>query len=391
MSVAHVPVSGDNPRGLRLLGGLIGGRGEVKNIVRLGVIGTSGWTELMYLNTLRERSDVEITALCGRSAERLAEVAAKHGIKATYTDYRRMFAEAGLDAVVVAAPDDQHKDMVLAAIDAGLHVLCEKPLANTAADARSMLGAAERRQVKHMVLFTWRWQPHYQFLKAMIDNGDFGTIYRASFSFLSGFARGNDYQWRYDPARCNGVTGDLGSHMIDLCRWMLGDIESVSATLGTSISRHAVAGHERGSGNDSGHLSLKFASGTLAVVDVTAVAHSADMMVKQVVRIEGEKATLDLEHVFFGAKAGVTMRLMRADRDSIEDPVVPERYFGKSSRADFFDIYRKESVGVLEFVNAIREGRPVQPGFDVGLRVQEVVDAAMKSHAAGQRIIIADV
>jgi predicted dehydrogenase len=88
----------------------------------------------------------------------------KHGIDATYTNYRKMIADGGLDAIVVASPDDQHLQMTLAAIEKGLHVLCEKPLANTAADARVMLEAAERAGVRHMVLFTWRWQPHFQFL-----------------------------------------------------------------------------------------------------------------------------------------------------------------------------------------------------------------------------------
>lgn len=356
--------------------------------VRLGIIGTSGWTELMYLNNLHNRADVEIAGLCGRSPERLAEMAAKHGATTTYTDYRRMIDEGGLDAVVVAAPDDQHRDMTLAAIAKGLHVLCEKPLANNVGDARLMLEAAERARVKHMVLFTWRWQPHFQFLKSMIDDRTFGEVYRAQFSFLAGFARDGSYQWRHDPMRANGVVGDLGSHMIDMSRWLFGDIASVSATLGTSISRAAIAGHEGASANDSAHLSLQFGSGMLGVVDVSVVAHSADMLVKHIVRIEGEKATLEMEHVFLGAAAGVTMRLMRADRDTIEQLVVPPPFYGASNPAEFLDVYNKEQVGVLEFIAAIREDRRPEPGFDVGVKVQEIVDAALRSHTEGRRLPI---
>lgn len=354
--------------------------------VRLGIIGTSGWTELMYLNNLAGRDDVEIAGLCGRSEGPLAALAAKHGVTATYTDYREMIERGRLDAVVVAAPDDRHKEMTLAAIAGGLHVLCEKPLANSAEDARTMLAAAEAAGVKHMMLFTWRWQPHFQYLKQLVGEGIFGTIYRAQFSFLSGFARGDNYEWRYDPARANGVTGDLGSHMIDMACWLLGDVESVSATIGTSISRARITGHERGSGNDSGHLMLRFRNGTLGVVDSSAVAHSADMLVQHVVRLEGEKATLELEHVFFGARAGLTMRLMRAGSEAIETLTVPDRYFGSSNRADFINIYKTEQVGVLDFVAAIREDRRPEPGFDVGVRVQAVVDAALRSEAEGRRI-----
>jgi predicted dehydrogenase len=356
--------------------------------VRLGIIGTSGWTELMYLNNLRNRADVEISALCGRSWERLAEMAAKHGAATTYTDYRRMIDEVELDAVIVVAPDDLHREMTLAAIEKGLHVLCEKPLANNADDARLMQEAAEKAGVKHMVLFTWRWQPHFQYLKSMVEENLFGAVYRAQFSFLAGFARDGTYQWRHDPKRANGVLGDLGSHMIDMSRWLFGEIATVTATLGTSISRAGVEGHAGGSANDSAHLSLQFESGLLAVVDTSVVAHSADMLVKQIVRIEGEKATLELEHIFLGASAGVTIRLMRADSDVIERLTVPPHFFGSSNPADFLDIYNTERVGPLEFIAAVREGRQPQPGFEVGAKVQAVVDSAVRSHAEGRRVAV---
>src|SRR5829696_3424954 len=255
------------------------------NRIRLGIIGTSDWVELMYLTNLSNRSDVEIAAIAARNPARLAEMAAKYGIAATFTDYRQLIANGGLDAVVVATPDDQHLAMTLAAVDKGLHVLCEKPLANNAADARRMLVAAQRRDIKHMVLFTYRWQPHYQYLKTLIDDETLGGVYRAQFSFIHDYARDNSYQWRLDRHRANGVIGDLGSHMIDLLRWYFGEIASVSATLGTSISRTQIVGHEAGSGYDSGHLSLRLANGVLGVIDVTALSHLADMGAKQVVRI----------------------------------------------------------------------------------------------------------
>jgi predicted dehydrogenase len=347
--------------------------------VRLGVIGTSGWTDLMYFNNLKGRPDVELAGVSGRNPKTLAETAERHGIAATYTDYRQLIAQGGLDAVVVAAPDDQHLEMTLAAIDKGLHVLCEKPLANNAADARRMLEAAERRGVRHMVLFTWRWQPHYQFLKSMIDEGALGRIYRAQFSFIGGFARDMVYQWRQDPARANGVLGDLGSHMIDLMRWYFGEIASVSADLGTSIPRAAIAGHESGSGNDSAHLALRLANGAHGVVDVSVVSAAADTLVRQIVRIEAEKATVELEHIFLGERAGVSIRLLGADAAQIQNLEVPAPYFGSSDPRNFLDIYAKEAAGPLAFVAAMRENRQPDPGFDAGVKVQEVVDAALMS------------
>jgi predicted dehydrogenase len=354
--------------------------------LRLGIIGTSGWTELMYFNNLKGRDDVEIAAISGRTPGRLAEMAGKHGIAKTYTDYRELVADPDIDAVVVAAPDDQHLEMTLAAIDRRLDVLCEKPLANSAADARRMLDAAERKGIKHMMLFTWRWQPHFQWLKKMIDAGEFGRVYRAQFAFVTGFARNNDYTWRHDPHRANGVLGDLGSHMIELSQWFFGDVESVSATLGVSIPRTHIKGHEHGSGNDSAHLSLRFKNGTLGVVDVTVVSHTADMLVKQIVRLETENGTFEIDHIFTGELAGTTIRSLRADDDKVRLLKVPPEYFGKSDPANFLDVYNKERVGVLDFVHAIREDRRPEPGFDVGVRVQEVVDAAFMSDREGRRV-----
>jgi predicted dehydrogenase len=168
--------------------------------------------------------------------------------------------------------------------------------------------------------------------------------------------------------------------MIDLLRWYFGEVATVSATLATSISRAAIVGHEAGSGNDSGRLSLRLANGILGVVDVTTVSHTADMAAKHVVRIEAEKATVELEHIYFGQHAGATLRLLRGDGQPIQILPVPGAYFGVSDPKNLLEIYAKEPVGVLGFVAAIHENRRPEPDFAVGVKVQEVVDAALRSH-----------
>lgn len=97
-----------------------------------------------------------------KHGKRAAELAAIHDIPLVYTDYREMIAQASLDAVVVAARDDLHYPVVMEALDAGLHVLCEKPLATTADQARAMYEKAEAGGRIHMVFFTWPWLAHYQ-------------------------------------------------------------------------------------------------------------------------------------------------------------------------------------------------------------------------------------
>jgi predicted dehydrogenase len=349
--------------------------------VRLGIVGTSGWTEMLYLNTLRDYPDAEIVALCGRNGERLAELAGRFGIAHTHTDYHDLLARNDLDAVAVVVPDDLHKRVTLDAVARGLHVLCEKPLANSAADARQMLDAALAAGVAHMVLFTWRWQPHFQYVKSLIDAGTFGRLYRAQLSFITNFAHDGLYQWRLDPRRANGVLGDLGSHMFDLARWLFGEeIVSVSADLGTAVSRTGIAGHgEVPSNNDFAHVAFRYAGGAQGVVDVTNVSHDGDRIVQHILRIEAEQASLELRHVLFGAGTELSIRLFKPGGEALVLDV-PSEYYGSASRTDALSIYSAAPVGVRGFVTALRTGGRPSPSFEDGWRAQLLVDAALASN-----------
>ena len=128
--------------------------------VRIGVIGTSWWADLVHLPSIASHDRADLVAICGRNQERAREMAAKYGIGATYADYRQMIAKEGLDAVVIVTPDDMHHPMAMAALDEGLHVMCEKPLGLNVAQTAEMLAKAEEAGVTHMVYYTSRWFPH---------------------------------------------------------------------------------------------------------------------------------------------------------------------------------------------------------------------------------------
>lgn len=347
--------------------------------VRLGIIGTSGWAEMLYFGVLRDCKDAEIAAVCGRGGERLAEVADRYGVAHTHSGYRDLLARTDLDAVAIVVPDDLHKQVTLAAIERGLHVLCEKPLANSAADARQMLDAANKAGVNHMVMFTWRWQPHFQYVRSLVDGGVFGRIYRTQLSFITNFAHDNKYQWRLDPKRANGVIGDLGSHLFDLSRWLFGDeIVSLSADLGTAVPRGAIAGHADVSGNDFAHATFRYASGAQGTADVTVVSHDGDRLVQHILRIEGERASLELEHAVFGATPELRIRMYEHGGKSTMLAVPGEFYHG-TDPANPLGIYHSESAGVRRFVSDIVNRRSAQPNFEDGWRAQQLVDAALRS------------
>ena len=143
---------------------------------------------MMHLPNLESHPLAELAAICGRHHIRTEEMAHKYDIPLVFTDYREMIEKGDLDAVVVATPDDLHYQMTMAALDARLHVLCEKPLALNSGRARQMYEKAEAVGVKHMVFFTYRWWPFYRYFKQLVEEGYIGHCYRHSENDLDGVA-----------------------------------------------------------------------------------------------------------------------------------------------------------------------------------------------------------
>lgn len=116
--------------------------------IRVGIIGTSWWADEAHLPMLKADPRVELAAICGRNRERAQEMATKYEVPGVFTDYRDMISRGNLQAVVIATPDDEHYAMTMDALDAGLHVVCEKPLALRADHAKAMYekGRSERRE-----------------------------------------------------------------------------------------------------------------------------------------------------------------------------------------------------------------------------------------------------
>src|SRR6476659_1805550 len=164
--------------------------------IRLGIVGTSWWADEMHLPSLTSHPRAEVAAIAGRGRAAAEAMASKYHIAQVYSDYRRMIDQARLDAIVISIPDDLHYEVAMAALDAGLHVLCEKPLALNAAQARAMYEKAESKGVRHMTYFTIRWRPQFRYVKHLVDSGFAGKLLHAQFSQLGDYARSSKYAWR---------------------------------------------------------------------------------------------------------------------------------------------------------------------------------------------------
>lgn len=361
--------------------------------VRVGVVGTSGWADSMYLPNLKHHPGAETVAICGRDRDRANELASKYGIPRVFTDYRAMIENADLDAIIIAAPDDLHCPITMVAPDARLHVLCEKPLALSASHARTMYEKAEAAGVTHMVMFTWRWLPHVQHMKHLIEEGYIGRCFQSHFSFLGGYGCDGQYAWRFDGRRSNGILGDLGSHMIDLARWLVGDIKCVSAQVATHVDRPSADGQPLDAANDSAVVALEFANGAHGIIQVSAVAHVADHAMEQRIRLDGESGRLELEFSFDGADSvnevrGVRRGEAQLQRLPISDQQEQNAIFIGPLSAYFGEWFATQPAGVRLFIDAVLEERPVAPSFYDGLKAQQVVDAALESHRSGCRVTV---
>ncbi len=354
--------------------------------VRIAVIGTSWWADLIYLPVLSAYERADLCAICGRSPDPAQAMAAKYSIPQVYHDYHRMIAEADLDAVVISTPDDTHYDMVMAALDAGLHVLCEKPVALNADHARQMAEKASSTGLKTLVFFTWRWMPQFQYIHQLMDEGYLGQPYHADIRTMAGYARNDAYSWRLDGDRANGVLADLGSHIVDLARWYFGEVRSVSAVLGNYRTRQGPGGGPLSNpANDSAALLLEFANGAHASLHCSAVVDTGK--------------TGGVEFTLYGAQGTLRSRQsfdnptykawgVNQPGDSLAEIPLPANMLRHADPDNALGLFMHHSVGPRGFVDAILNDHPTTPNLYDGFYVQQVIDAALESYKTGQRILI---
>lgn len=346
--------------------------------VRVGLVGTSVWAEFMYLQHLQGFHHGEIVALAARNETRLEELGEQYGIKHLYTDWQAMITSGEIDAIIVASPDEHHREISLAAITAGVHVMCEKPLAMNAADAGEMLHAAQNSGLIHNVMFTWRNLPMHLKVKELLEAGTVGEVYHFDIRFVMGWASAPDYTWRLDGDRGTGSLGDLGTHETDLIRWMLGEVETVYAETEHSVKRHHSSGEPVVPTNDSSVMFLNLKSGAKGVVTTSMVFEQGDREMEQRVLIYGSEGSIEATLYMTGPNQG--MKVWVAHKGGFTE----EFDLGN----DMWSHLGTEPIGVREFVENVALGRQQGPDFRDGYLAQVVVDAALESSRAYKRITL---
>ena len=320
--------------------------------LRAGVVGTGWWAGLEHLPGLRSRDDVEVVALCGRNGEALHALADRFEVAGRHLDWREMLARERLDVVVIVTPNALHHPIALAALEAGAHVVCEKPLALDAGQAQEMADRAEARGLKTLTFFTHRALAAAAQVKRLVEAGFLGRLLRVDARYQSAthLQPGKPAAWRMRRAEAGtGALGDIGSHLVDLVRWWLGDVTRVA---GQWQVAHPVRPGGAVDGDDACAFLAELACGAQGVFQASKlVAGRANF---QRVELHGEQGSLVYEAAP-GVDATDNMAGRLAAYRRLTDP----------------------------FVAAIHGGPPCHPDFRDGAAVQAVLDAVAASAERG--------
>ncbi len=237
-----------------------------------------------------------LQAIAGRDEEAVAGAAKRYGYAKYYTDWREMIADDRVQLFDNGGPNFAHAEPTIAAAQAGKHVLCEKPLARSAEEAKAMWDAVQTAGVKHMVGFNYRFVPAIRQIRQLIDSGALGRIYHFRAIYLQEWIMPHynvPMMWRLDKEQAgSGALGDLGSHIIDLARYLVGEINSVSAMTRTFVPERPQADGSMGkvTVDDAFTALINFDNGAMGTLEATRFA--AGRKNHQVIEINAERATV---------------------------------------------------------------------------------------------------
>lgn len=239
----------------------------------------------------------KLVAICGRHEEAVVEAARRYGYEGYYTDWRKMLEDERIQLFDNGGPNDTHAEPCITAAEAGKHILCEKPLARNAEEAKAMLDAVEKAGVKHMAAFNYRFVPAIRQAKELIESGALGQIYHFRAMYLQEWIMphyGTPKIWRLDKSVAgSGAIGDLGAHIIDLGRFLVGEFKSIAAMTRTFIDERPLpdgSGTGKVDVDDAFVAAVEFENGAVGTLEATRFGGGRKNY--EVLEINGEKGSI---------------------------------------------------------------------------------------------------
>lgn len=378
-------------------------RGQGEEVPQIGV-GMLGYAFMgrAHSNALKKigytfwppPAHARLVHIAGRNEDAVAEAAKRYGYERYTTDWREVVADPDVQVFDNGGPNDQHLEPTVAAAKAGKHVLCEKPLGRTADEAYEIWSEVDKTGVKAMTAFNYRFFPAIRLVKLLLEDGTLGEVrhFRARYHQEWLVDPECPTSWRLDKAQAgSGALGDLGSHIIDLARYLVGEISDVSANLTTFVT-------ERPGGtvdvDDAFESIVRFDNGATGALEATRVAPGRKnhmrfeiSTTKGAVIFDQERMN-ELELLLNGSSPGEAAQGFRRVLVSESHHPYWEHWWPHGHMIGWEDSFVHELAHLLE---AIAQDKPIGPHgatLEDGYRCAEIVDAIASSSETGQRVSV---
>ena len=334
-----------------------------------------------------------MAVLGGRTEDAVRAAAARLGWEDVETDWRRLVVRDDVDLVDVGTPGDTHAEIAIAALEAGKHVLCEKPLANTVAEAEAMAAAAAAHpDLVAMTGFTFRRVPAIQLARRLVADGRIGVVRHVRAHYLQDWLAdpAAPFVWRLDRSKAgSGALGDIGAHVVDLAQFVTGEaVTGVSALLETFVGERPLPGGGTGAVtvDDAAVFLGRLAGGGLAVFEATRFAAGRRNQIRLEVNGSAGSLVFDLEDMnglsFFDAtEPAATAGFRRIDVTQPEHPYVAG-WWPPGHALGYEHAFTHQ---VVDLVRGVAAHQHPAPTFADGLQVQRVLDAVERSAADESR------
>jgi predicted dehydrogenase len=336
-----------------------------------------------------------LKAVCARDAAKLKAFAECWGYESVETDWRKLIERKDIDLVDICVPNNLHREIALAAAQAGKMILCEKPLALNSREGAEMVAAVEKAEVPNMVWYNYRRIPAVSLAKKLVEEGRLGRIfhYRALFlqdwTISADLPQGGTGLWRLDVAAAgSGVTGDLLAHCIDTAIWINGGIDRVTAMTETFIKqrKHNLTGKVEPVGIDDACAFLaRFQNGSLATFESTRYARGHKAL--YTFEINGEKASIrwdlhDLHRLsYFDHRDESGLRGWRSIHVTDSEHPYMNKWWVPGLQIGYEHSFVHQ---IADFLDGLAKNKPAGPTFRDAQETQKVCDAVLESGRTGQ-------
>ncbi len=324
----------------------------------------------------------ELVAICGRDKKHVEEAQKRYGYRKHYTDWKKMLDDKEVQLFDNGGPNDAHAEPSIAAARAGKHVFCEKPLARTAQEAKTMLDAVKKAKVKHQAAFNYRFVPAVRQAYELIKSGKLGRIYHYRAVYLQEWIMpqyDTPLIWRLQKKLSgSGALGDLGAHIIDLGRHLIGEIESVSALTRVDVDDAFVA-------------VVEYESGAIGTLEATRYAGGRKNHNR--FEINGEKGTIvfdlerlnELEVYWVDEEPKETRGFHRVSVTEGYHPFI-SNWWPHGHIIGWEHAMVHEVNHLLDCIVNDKDVAPLGADFEDGYRCAVICDAILESARSGKRI-----